>query len=81
MTNFCLKASCCYDRFFLFLTLLPFLTVQLNQSIYGFEVLSLGSCIFNVLVVEILQELHPFIEQMMPVYLPCICTEGKSTDS
>lgn len=80
MTNFYLKASCCCDHF-LFLTLLHFLTFQLNQGFCGFEVLSLESCMFSVLVVEILQELHPFIEQMMPIYLPCICTEVKSTDS
>lgn len=80
MTNFCLKASGCHDCF-LFLTLLYFLMSLLNQSIYGFGVLSFGNCMFSALVVEILQELHPFIEQMMPISLPCICTEGRSTDS
>lgn len=81
MTNFCLKALCCYDRFFLFLTLLPFLTFQLNRGIYGFELLSSGGSMFCILMGEILQELHPFVEQIMPIYLPCICAEGKSTDS
>lgn len=57
------------------------LNIPVNQSIYGFEVLSFGNCMFCLLVVETLQELHPFIEQMIPIYLPCACTEGKSTDS
>ena len=68
---------CC----FLFLTLLLFLMFQLNQRVYSFEVLSFGSGMFCILMVEILQELHPSVEQIMPIYLSCICIEGKSTDS
>jgi len=32
-------------------------------------------------MVEILQQLHPFIERIMPIYLLCLYTEGKNTAS